>query len=64
MELGVDDSHPGTDERTWLGSRQLAGLLQEAQVAHQRQGCGAARIQRPGLRWFWRPFEVFTEAAS
>ena len=26
MELIVDDMHPGTDERTWLGSRELAGL--------------------------------------
>jgi len=114
MELVVDEMHPGTDERTWLGSRQLAllpplcptrpgrlvvvaphpddevlgagGLLQymdrvgvetvvvavtdgeashpgagpqgsdlpalratEAQVALERLGCGAARIQRLGL---------------
>jgi LmbE family N-acetylglucosaminyl deacetylase len=26
MGLIVDDMHPGTDERTWLGSGQLAGL--------------------------------------
>ena len=26
MELVVGDMHPGTDERTWLGSGQLAGL--------------------------------------
>jgi LmbE family N-acetylglucosaminyl deacetylase len=26
MELVVDEWHPGTDERTWLGSRQLAEL--------------------------------------
>ena len=26
MELVVDDQHPGTDERTWLGARQLAAL--------------------------------------
>ena len=26
MELVVDDMHPGTDERTWLGSRELAVL--------------------------------------
>ena len=26
MGLVVDDMHPGTDERTWLGSEQLAGL--------------------------------------
>ena len=115
MELIVDDMHPGTDERTWLGSRQLrelpplrsdagpaalvivaphpddevlgaGGLLQtwypcrcrnaviavtdgeashpgagaqgydlpamraaEAQVALERLGCGATRIQRLGL---------------
>jgi hypothetical protein len=38
--------------------------VDESQVAHERVECGAARSQRPGLRWFWRPFEVFTEAAS
>ena len=26
MELVVDDLHPGTNERTWLGARQLAAL--------------------------------------
>jgi LmbE family N-acetylglucosaminyl deacetylase len=26
MALVVDDRHPGTDERTWLGSRRLAAL--------------------------------------
>jgi LmbE family N-acetylglucosaminyl deacetylase len=26
MELVVDDMHPGTDERTWLESRHIAGL--------------------------------------
>jgi LmbE family N-acetylglucosaminyl deacetylase len=114
MELVVDDQHPGTDERTWLGTKHLrelrplrfarpprvvivaphpddevlaaGGLLQmvsgigaeiaviavtngeashpgaraqgydlgatralEAQIALQRLGCDAARIQRLGL---------------
>ncbi len=33
MELIVDDLHPGTDEKTWLGARQLAAL----RPLHQRR---------------------------
>ena len=42
MELVVDDMHPGTDERTWLGSRELAGAPTPAPDASPPPGCRGA----------------------
>jgi hypothetical protein len=73
MELVVDETHPGTDERTRLGSGQRAGLaplcptrprwLLVAAPHHQAEVLGAGGLLS-SARQFWRPFDVCMEARS
>ena len=73
MDLIVDETRPGTDERTLLGSGQRVGLaplgparprwLVVVAPDYPDEVLGAGGLLH-SVRRFWRPFEVCIEAGS